>query len=238
MVALSALIAAISAAGALAAPAQGPANKLPSLSNLMHREPMPAANAAAVNPGTGTNNGFFYSFWYDNQGQVTYNNGAAGQYDLKWTNVGNVVAGKGWNPGSARTVNYTGTWNNGNQNSYLSLYGWTRSPLVEYYIVENWGTYNPSTGGQYKGQVTSDGSVYDIYTNKRVNQPSIDGTSTFDQYWSVRKTKRVGGQINVGNHFNAWSKAGMNIGGQHNYQILATEGYHSTGSSSITVSQA
>jgi endo-1,4-beta-xylanase len=48
---------------------------------------------------------------------VTYNNGANGQYDVTWNNVGNFVAGKGWKPGAARVVTYNGTWNGANVNS-------------------------------------------------------------------------------------------------------------------------
>lgn len=50
----------------------------------------------------GTSNGFFYSYWTDNGAQATYTNGAAGQYSLTWGTGGNLVGGKGWNPGSAR----------------------------------------------------------------------------------------------------------------------------------------
>ena len=55
-------------------------------------------------------------------------------------------------------MTYTGSYQY-NGNSYLAVYGWTRSPLIEYYIVENFGSYNPSSGASNKGTVTVDGAV-------------------------------------------------------------------------------
>ena len=106
----------------------------------------------------------------------------------------------------------------GGSTSYIGIYGWSRNPLIEWYIVEDWfgqGVIGPPRiggGAEKKGEFEIDGSVYFIYQATRVQQPSIDGTATFLQFFSVRQTTRQSGTISITEHFKEWEKLGMVIG--------------------------
>ena len=111
------------------------------------------------------------------------------------------------------------------------MYGWTRNPLIEYYIMDAHGDLAPNEPWTSKGNFTFEEGTYEIYTSTRTNKPSIVGTATFQQYWSVRTEQRIGGTITTGKHFDAWNKAGMRLG-NHDYMIVAVEGYTSNGKTS------
>ena len=59
--------------------------------------------------------------------------------------------------------------------SYIGIYGWTKTPLIEYYIVDDYFEGAPAYayGGNKKGTYTLDGDTYDLYKVQRYNAPSI-----------------------------------------------------------------
>jgi endo-1,4-beta-xylanase len=186
-----------------------------------------AVNAQTVqNNGTGTNNGFFYSlFTSSGTSTMTFPQASKypGNYAITWKGVGDVVGGKGWRTGSSRSVGY----NVGSANGYntISVYGWTTSPLVEYYITELGSLY--VANATHKGSVSSDGHTYQTYEHQQVNQPSIIGTATFEQYLDAWGGSSTGSNhtVTTGNHFTHWQNLGMPMG-SFNYMILATEAYN------------
>lgn len=108
-----------------------------------------AATACATAPaptacvrGTGTHDGYFYTSWRDS-GSACMTLGDAGNYAVTWDlgARGNLVVGKGWRTGSAdRKVGYRAAAFDPGSNGYLTLYGWTTDPLIEYYVVDGWGS--------------------------------------------------------------------------------------------------
>lgn len=119
----------------------------------------------------------------------------------------------------------------GSGQAWMGIYGWMVDPLKEYYIVEDWVGWKP----QYtrKGTITVDGGEYDVYTNTQVQKPSVKGTQTFEQWYSVRKTARQEGRISVSEHFAAWRSMGLQTGKLYEAK-LKVEGLGGSGTVEFT----
>ncbi len=199
---------------------------------------LPASAATTITENTtGSEDGYDYELWKD-YGTTSMTLTGGGTFSCEWSNIGNALFRKGQKFDCTQTYEEMGNiqvdYNvdyNPDGNSYLCVYGWTKEPLVEYYIVESWGTWRPP-GATSLGTITVDGGTYDVYHTIRENQPSIIGNTTFDQYWSVRTDKKTSGTISVSQHFAAWAEMGLTLGKM--YEVaLCVEGYQSNGAATV-----
>ena len=88
----SCVVAAAAIAGILASPIENTNATIARL-GLVERGGTPSS--------TGTSGGYYYSWWTDDAADATYTNGDGGSYSIQWSGQnGNLVGGKGWNPGT------------------------------------------------------------------------------------------------------------------------------------------
>jgi len=188
----------------------------------------------------GTVGDYTYEYWNQNEtGDADMGLRSDGTFEIGWNGIFNMLARYGIRPGDpVHSVTYNvSDYSVSSGVSYLCIYGWAYNgsyeDLIEFYIVDNWKNYRPpGNNGTYYKTITVDGDKYDIYTSERVNQPSINGNTTFTQYWSVRQngSQRLSGTIDVDAHFTAWEDAGLTIGNTLYEVSFCVEGY--SGSSS------
>ncbi|MBP1665080.1 MAG: C-terminal target protein [Bacteroidetes bacterium] len=190
----------------------------------------------------GERDGYRYELWNQNsQGKACMTLRKGALFNGQWSNVENYLARRGLSYNQTQEHQEIGNFyatydcnykpsSKAGGNSYLSVYGWTIDPLIEFYIVEDWRNWMPamSKDAIYKGALNVNGSIYDIYECTRINQPSIVGITTFSQYFSIRRDKRNRGTINISEHFNKWESLGLDMGKLHEVSFVV-EGYHNSG---------
>jgi endo-1,4-beta-xylanase len=176
-------------------------------------------------------NGYAYQIWLSSSTTGTncgtvYGTDATFKANWNMGSGGDFLARVGLSFDQTKTYDQIGTISSdyantktGNGQAYIGIYGWTVSPLVEYYIVEDWNVWRPNF--TLKGTITVDADQYDIYTHTQTNQPSIQGTATFQQWYSVRKTGRQCGHISISEHFKQWvSVGGAQLGKMYEAKLL------------------
>jgi hypothetical protein len=167
--------------------------------------------------------------------------GVDATYKANWSSAGDFLARVGLGFNETKTPSQIGTISSDFAEtktgtagySFIGIYGWSVSPLHEYYIVEDWFGSRPNPGTKVS-TITVDGAMYDVYSHTQTNQPSIQGTATFVQFFSVRQTARTCGHISISQHFSQWVTLGLQLGNLEEARILVEAGGNASGTIDFT----
>lgn len=187
-------------------------------------------------------NGFNCELWYKGKnGKVTVYDDADCAFKAEWNESGDFIARVGyfWGKEEENTpsykdldgdihaeYSYTKTGSSYDY-SLIGVYGWSKDPLVEFYICDD--SYNRMTDPWNTTKVGSaviDGATYNIYKGTMMNMPSVlKDTDNFTQVFSIRQGgTRKCGHISVSEHFRAWEKLGIKTGPLYDCKIAIETG--------------
>ena len=185
---------------------------------------------------SGTAAGLSWTIWSNGSaGSITTYTTPA--FSAAWNNSGDFLARIGLQWNDTKTYDQFGTitaqfaytkTGTGGGYSYIGIYGWSVTPCVEWYIVDDSYNKMPVNPGSTtnKGTAMIDGGTYTLYTRPTTGTggSKCSGVSSWMQFYSVRQTARQCGQISISDHFAAWAAAGMTLGKMDQAQILVEVG--------------
>jgi endo-1,4-beta-xylanase len=199
---------------------------------------LPSAPTAELGDGStrvsqsGTNGGYAWGLYYTGSGSASVSFPSSSSIKCTWTSgITDCGFGKGWKPGSVKTVKFQ--IDSANNYHSVGLYGWTQNPLVEYYIDEM-----GNAGGTQLGTLSSDGHTYNCYKQQRTNAPSIEGTKTFWQFKNSRQSSASVGStctVTMSNHVNYWKSKGLSWGSSVYDLMVEMEAFSGPGSGQLTI---
>ena len=177
------------------------------------------------------NSGFQYELWHsEGSGSLTYYDN--GTFSAEWSNSQDFIARVGLRYAESKNFDEFGNFSadfkftkSGSADfSYIGVYGWTDNPRADYFILEDWFSEpNPEYLGEKKGEITVDGDTYDIYSFKQ-NKLYVQGDVNYPTFYSVRRTPRQCGHIDITAHFKKWTELGLNLGKMNEVMMVAEAG--------------
>lgn len=212
---------------------------------------VPFSASAADGQQRGCIGSYNYAMWNkDSVGNVVMEPAYA-SFTCSWEDVDNCLFSIGENYDNKRqSYKYLLSFNRSlsyeaeyapNGNSFIGVHGWTREPLMEYYIVEDYEDWVLPPDCKDNGSYYINNKTYDLYKQTVYNQPSIDGTATFPRYWSVcaescsknNQTNYIKDYVDLYRHFEVWEKLGADMSGTLYEACLYIENYRSSGSANV-----